>query len=214
MQVSSQLRTLDENDVRKAYKRWAPVYDVIFGKVVRDGVKHATARANSFSGRVLDVGVGTGLSLPHYGPQLSVTGIDLSSDMLERARARVEKAGNKNIEALLEMDASELQFPDHHFDLTVATYVLTVVPDPAKVMRELARVTKVGGTVLIVNHFSIENGLRGAVEKSFAKHAAKLGWRPEFPIDTVLTCENLRLTSIRAIKPMGIFTMLEFSKRA
>ena len=181
MQLQSSLQSMNANDVLKAYKRWAPVYDATFGKLVRAGVKQATARANAFSGKLLDAGVGTGLALPLYGPQLSVTGIDLSTDMLKRARMRVEKAGSTNIEALLEMDAGNLDFPDQYFDLTVAMYVLTVVPDPLNVMRELARVTKVGGTVLIVNHFSVENGLRGAVEKSFAKHATKLGWRPEFP---------------------------------
>jgi phosphatidylethanolamine/phosphatidyl-N-methylethanolamine N-methyltransferase len=213
MQVSTPLQKMDANDVRKAYKRWAPVYDATFGKLVRAGVKQATARANNFAGKLLDVGVGTGLALPYYGPQLSVTGIDLSAEMLARARARVEKAGNTNIEALLEMDAGELEFPDQQFDLTVAMYVLTVVPDPLKVMRELARVTKVEGTVLIVNHFSVDSGLRGTVEKSFAKHATKLGWRPEFPVDTVLVSDKLRLTSIRTIKPMGLFTMLEFRRQ-
>ena len=213
MRVSTPLQKMDANDVRKAYKRWAPVYDATFGKLVRAGVKQATARANNFAGKLLDVGVGTGLALPYYGPQLSVIGIDLSAEMLARARARVEKAGNTNIEALLEMDAGELEFPDQQFDLTVAMYVLTVVPDPLKVMRELARVTKVEGTVLIVNHFSVDSGLRGTVEKSFAKHATKLGWRPEFPVDTVLVSDKLRLTSIRTIKPMGLFTMLEFRRQ-
>ena len=213
MQIPMQLEKMDASDVRKAYKRWAPVYDATFGKLVTAGVRQATARANAFSGNMLDVGVGTGLALPHYGPQLAVTGVDLSADMLDRARARVEKAGNTNIVDLLEMDAGALEFPDHHFDLVVAMYVLTVVPDPVRVVHELARVTKTGGTVLIVNHFSVENGLRGAIEKSMAKHATKLGWRPEFPIDTLLVSDKLRMTSIRAIKPMGFFTMLEFRKQ-
>ena len=91
MQLPSSLQSMNANDVLKAYKRWAPVYDATFGKLVRAGVKQATARANAFSGRLLDAGVGTGLALPLYGPQLSVTGIDLSTDMLKRARLRVEK---------------------------------------------------------------------------------------------------------------------------
>ncbi|HEY4995119.1 MAG TPA: methyltransferase domain-containing protein, partial [Aestuariivirga sp.] len=92
------LRDMPAGDVIKAYRRWAPVYDATFGRLVRDGVKQATTRVNSFSGRLLEAGVGTGLALPHYGPQLSVTGIDFSADMLRRAHARVSKAGNKNIE--------------------------------------------------------------------------------------------------------------------
>ena len=103
-------------------------------------------------------------------------------------------------------------FPDNHFDVVVASYVLTTVPDPVKVIHELARVTKPGGAVLIVNHFSVENGLRGAIEKRLAKHASKLGWRPEFRYETLLASERLRLASIKAVKPLGFFTMLEFRK--
>ena len=214
MPHSPQLQKMDENDVRTAYRRWAPVYDATFGKLVTAGMRHATKQANRFSGRLLDVGVGTGLALPHYGPQLSVTGVDLSIEMLERARARIKKSHATNIEALLEMDAGNLRFPAESFDVAIASYVLTVVPDPAKVVHELARVTKPGGTVLIVNHFSVENGLRGAIEKGMAKHATKLGWRPEFPIDTLLVSEKLRLVSIRPVKPMGFFTLLEFKRMA
>ena len=212
MPHSPQLQKMDENDVRTAYRRWAPVYDATFGKLVTAGMRHATKQANRFSGRLLDVGVGTGLALPHYGPQLSVTGVDLSIEMLDRARARIKKSHATNIEALLEMDAGNLRFPAESFDVAIASYVLTVVPDPAKVVHELARVTKPGGTVLIVNHFSVENGLRGAIEKGMAKHATKLGWRPEFPIDTLLVSEKLRLVSIRLVKPMGFFTLLEFKR--
>jgi phosphatidylethanolamine/phosphatidyl-N-methylethanolamine N-methyltransferase len=210
--MHAQLQKLDENDVRKAYRRWAPVYDVVFGKVVEAGVKQAASRANEFSGKLLEVGVGTGLALRHYGPHLKVTGIDLSTDMLKLARKRMKKSSHGNIEALLEMDATSLAFQDNHFDIVVASYVLTVVPNPAKVIHELARVTKPGGTVLIVNHFSVESGLRGAIEKSLAKHAPKLGWRPEFRYETLLVSERLRLTSIKPVKPLGFFTMLEFRK--
>lgn len=214
MRDQSQLEKMDENDVRAAYRRWAPVYDATFGRLVKAGMRQATKQANNYSGKLLDVGVGTGLALPHYGPQLSVTGVDLSGEMLERAKLRVSKASSANIEALLEMDASHLKFADETFDIVMATYVLTVVPDPVKVVEELARVTKPGGTVIIVNHFSVENGLRGAIEKGFAKHATKLGWRPEFPLDTLLVCERLRLVSIRPVKPLGFFTLLEFKRMA
>ena len=212
MPENSQLEKMNESDVRAAYRRWAPVYDATFGRLVKAGMRQATKKANNFSGKLLDVGVGTGLALPHYGPQLSVTGVDLSGEMLERARARVNKFGSTNVEALLEMDASHLAFADETFDIVMATYVLTVVPDPVKVVEELARVTKPGGTVIIVNHFSVENGLRGAIEKGLAKHATKLGWRPEFPLDTLLVCERLRLVSIRPVKPLGFFTLLEYKR--
>ena len=210
--MPAKLQHINAADVRSAYKRWAPVYDATFGKLVTGGVKETVAVANRFSGRLLEAGVGTGLALPHYGPQLKVTGIDLSADMLKRARERVTKLKRQNIEALLEMDATQLEFPDGHFDVCVAMYVLTVVPDPARVMQELARVTKPGGTIIVVNHFSVTSGLRGAIEKSMARHSRKLGWRPEFPIDTVLACERMRLVSLRVVKPMGFFTLLEFRR--
>jgi phosphatidylethanolamine/phosphatidyl-N-methylethanolamine N-methyltransferase len=207
-----QLEKMDAGDVRKAYKRWAPVYDATFGRLVQAGVRQTVRRANDFSGRLLEVGVGTGLALPQYGDQLQVTGIDLSAEMLAKAHKRVAKAKRNNIEALIEMDATAQSFADASFDVAVAMYVLTVVPDPAKVMHELARITKSGGTVLVANHFSVENGLRGVIEKAAAKHATTLGWRPEFPIDTVLVSDQLRLTSIKQLKPMGFFTLLEFKR--
>jgi phosphatidylethanolamine/phosphatidyl-N-methylethanolamine N-methyltransferase len=207
-----QLEVMNAGDVRKAYKRWAPVYDATFGKLVKGGVKQAVARANLHSGRLLEVGVGTGLALPHYGEQLSVTGIDLSADMLARARKRVQLARRTNIEALEEMDAGHLEFPDASFDIAVAMYVLTVVPDPKQVMEEMARVVKPNGTVIVVNHFSVEGGVRGSIEKVAARHATKLGWRPEFPVDTVLACEKLRLVSLKPVKPFDFFTLLEFKR--
>jgi phosphatidylethanolamine/phosphatidyl-N-methylethanolamine N-methyltransferase len=205
-----QLQEMNPTDVRKAYKRWAPIYDATFGKIVSAGVKQTVARANQYTGRLLEAGVGTGLALPHYNAHLRVTGIDLSADMLEMARRKLAKSKKQNIEALLEMDATHMTFPDQHFDVSVAMYVLTVVPDPAAVMHELARVTKPGGRVLIANHFSVEGGVRGALEKGLSKQANKLGWRPEFPIDSVLVSDKLRLVSFRALKPMGFFTLLEF----
>ena len=198
------------DDVRVAYKRWAPFYDATFGKLVEAGVKQTVGRANQFSGRLLEVGVGTGLALPHYAENLTVTGIDLSADMLQRAKQRIKRKAARNIEALLEMDATAIEFPDGHFDVSVAMYVLTVVPEPAKVIHELARVTRPGGTVLIANHFSVESGLRGIVEKKMSKHAAKLGWRPEFPVDSVLVSDKLQLVSLKQLKPWGFFTLMEF----
>lgn len=208
------LAAIDEADVRQAYRRWAPVYDRTFGKFVEAAARQVTARANDFSGRLLEAGVGTGLALPHYGPQLTVTGIDLSPHMLARARERVKKRGQGNVEALLEMDATALAFPDGSFDVTVAMFVMTVVPDPAQVMRELCRVTKPGGRLLICNHFSVEDGLRGALERGLARYAARLGWRPEFPVDTILVCPQLSLLARSPLKPFGFFTLLEFHKQA
>lgn len=202
---------IDESAVKRAYRRWAPVYDVTFGQVADQGRRHAVEIINRRRGSVLEVGVGTGLSLPRYSRHLRVTGIDLSTDMLERARERALPL--PNVGGLFEMDASELQFEDDSFDTVVAMYVMTVVPDPEKVMRELQRVCAPGGEVVLVNHFSQEEGVRGWVEQRLAPLAKTLGWHPVFPIDRVLGYEGMRLTETFSLKPFGLFTMVRFIKQ-
>lgn len=213
MTATRKVVSMSDSDVRRAYKRWAPFYDHTFGKIVEAGVQQTVARANQFSGRLLEVGVGTGLALPLYGKSLSVTGIDLSADMLAKAQERAERKHISNIEALQVMDATATTFADESFDVAIAMYVLTVVPDPAAVMHEMARVVKVGGTVLVAGHFSTQ-GFTGVIEKSLAKQAPKLGWRPDFPIDNVLVSDKLRLVSLKPIKPLGYFSLLEFKRHA
>lgn len=203
---------LDETSVLSAYRRWAPVYDHTFGLVAAEGRKHAVEMINNRSGRVLEVGVGTGLSLPQYSKHLEVVGIDLSPEMLEKARSRVKKRSLKNVTGLYEMDAGHLTFSDSSFDTVVAMYVMTVVPDPEKVMRELARVCKPGGEVLLVNHFSQEEGVRGWVERRMAPFADQLGWHPLFDVNRVMVCDNLKLVERRALRPMGIFTMMRMKR--
>jgi phosphatidylethanolamine/phosphatidyl-N-methylethanolamine N-methyltransferase len=110
------------------------------------------------------------------------------------------------------MDAAEMSFPDNSFDVVVAMYVLTVVPDPKRVMRELQRVCKPGGEVIVVNHFSKTNGLRGVVEKALAPFASTLGWRPQFPMETLFNCEDLIVKGATELKPFGLFTLLRFEK--
>ena len=203
---------MDESAIKTAYRRWAPVYDNTFGWVASEGRKHAVEIINQSRGRVLEVGVGTGLSLPAYRRQLEIVGIDLSPEMLAKARERVAQLGLTNVTGLHEMDAGDLKFPDASFDTVVAMYVMTVVPDPEKVMRELARVCRPGGEVMIVNHFSTEEGMRGWVERRMAPFADKLGWRPVFEVERVLVCDDLKLVDKRGLRPMGLFTMMRFRK--
>jgi phosphatidylethanolamine/phosphatidyl-N-methylethanolamine N-methyltransferase len=205
---------MDNDAIKSAYRRWAPVYDKTFGFVAAEGRKHSVEIINRKSGRVLEVGVGTGLSLPSYAPHLEIVGIDLSPEMLDKARERVAEEGLDNVKGLYEMDAGDLEFEDESFDIVVAMYVMTVVPDPAKVMRELARVCRPGGDVIVVNHFSQDEGVRGWIERRMAPFADMLGWRPVFDIGQVMKCEDLRLVESRALRPLGIFTMMRFSKRA
>jgi phosphatidylethanolamine/phosphatidyl-N-methylethanolamine N-methyltransferase len=203
---------MDEAAVKTAYRRWAPVYDNTFGRVAAEGRKHAVELINARSGRVLEVGVGTGLSLPTYKRALEIVGIDLSPEMLQKARERVRAEGLTNITGLYEMDAGDLKFPDASFDTVAAMYVMTVVPEPEKVMRELARVCRSGGEVLIVNHFSTEEGMRGWVERRMAPFADKLGWRPVFDVERVMVCGDLELIERRGLRPLGLFTMMRFRK--
>lgn len=148
-----------------------------------------------------------------YGRHLEIVGIDLSPDMLEKARNRVANEALDNVAGLYEMDAGHLTFADNSFDTVVAMYVLTVVPEPERVMRELARVCKPGGEVLLVNHFSQEEGVRGWVERRMAPFADQLGWHPVFDVNRVLVCDDLKVLERRALRPMGIFTMLRMGKR-
>ncbi|ODA67725.1 putative methyltransferase YcgJ [Methyloligella halotolerans] len=203
---------MDTDSVLHAYRRWAPVYDTTFGKVAAAGRKHAVEMINRREGRVLEVGVGTGLSLPAYRNHLKVTGIDLSPEMLSKARDKVERLGLDFVEELHEMDATNLEFPDDSFDTVVAMYVMTVVPDPEKVMAELERVCAPGGEVILVNHFSQEDGFRGWFERRMAPLADQLGWHPVFPVETVLVRDDLRMTESHSLRPCGLFTMLRFTK--
>jgi phosphatidylethanolamine/phosphatidyl-N-methylethanolamine N-methyltransferase len=203
---------MDASAVRHAYRRWAPVYDFTFGQIAEAGRKHAVKIINSRKGRVLEVGVGTGLSLPCYGDHLTLTGIDLSPEMLDKAREKVERRGLDNIAGLYEMDAGALAFPDESFDTVVAMYVMTVVPDPERVMRELERVCAAGGEVILVNHFSQEEGVRGWFERRLAPFADLIGWHAVFELDRVIVCDDLRLVERRSLRPFGLFTMLRFVK--
>ena len=143
---------------------------------------------------------------------LTITGIDLSPEMLAKAQDKVERKKLGNVVALHEMDAGALAFPDESFDTVVAMYVMTVVPEPERVMRELERVCAAGGEVILVNHFSQDEGFRGLLRAEARAVRRSIGWRPVFELDQVLVCEDLRLAERRALRPFGLFTMLRFVK--
>ena len=212
--VTLQEAHLDETAVRVAYRRWAPIYDATFGMFSTKARLNVAEAINQGSGRVLEVGVGTGLSLPTYGRHLDVVGIDLAPEMLDRARERVAGANLDHVSGLYEMDAARLAFPDASFDTAVAMFVMTVVPDPDRVMSELARIVKPGGQVLIVNHFSQTHGIRGAVERGLAPFGDHLGFHPVFDVSRVTGHEKLSLLETRALRPFGFFTMLRLGRRA
>lgn len=171
------------DSVKAAYRRYARIYDGIFGPMLQPGRKALLKALGCKPGdRVLEVGVGTGLALPMYPPDVRVTGIDVSHEMLERARQRVAKRELKNVEALLEMDAEAMAFPDATFDKVVAMYVVSVVERPARLLEELHRVCKPNGEIFLVNHVRSQNRVIGAVEKSLARFSEALGWHPDFEL--------------------------------
>ncbi len=134
----------DRETVEQAYDRWAPVYDLVFGGVFSKGRKAAIQATNKIGGRVLEVGVGTGISLPQYAPHLRIFGTDISEAMLQKAKKRVDELKLKNVEGLAVMDAEKLEFPDNSFDVVMAQYVVTAVPNPEAALDEFARVLRPG----------------------------------------------------------------------
>ncbi|MBX9739128.1 MAG: class I SAM-dependent methyltransferase [Beijerinckiaceae bacterium] len=208
--------SLSHADVENAYARWAPFYDLVFTATMRPGRKAGAAAINRLSGRILDVGVGTGLELPMFSRELRITGIDLSDPMLEVARKRVASLGLDNVEDLRVMDAMQLTFPDASFDGIVAPYVLTVVPDPHKTLDEMLRVVKPGGEIVLVNHIGAESGPVAAVEAWLGRRAASLGWRPEFPWSIVQTWldahPDAALVERRTLAPLGLFTLVRIKR--
>lgn len=207
------LASINGAHVLAAYARWAPIYDWSFGAYTSGATRIGVAEVNGLPpGRVLELGVGTGISLPLYDRKHRLVGVDLSPDMLARARKRVAEEKLDHVEALHEMDAGNVTFPDASFDTAVAMYVITVVPDPDRVLAEMARVVRPGGRVILVNHFSVETGPRAHVERFLSRFSAKLGWRPNFPIERVLGRPELKLLERRAVKAFDLFTMLVFER--
>lgn len=205
---------MDLHAVEKSYARWAPIYDRTFGALTGVGRRRATALLSKLGGSVLEVGVGTGLALPLYGPNVSVTGVDYSAEMLEKARAKVEAEGLDRVTALRRMDARALEFPDASFDHVAAMHVISVVPEPERVMSEIARVLRPGGSVVIVNHFARDTGLLARAERLAAPLANLLGWHSDFDRARVLGEPNLTLVEECTLPPAGMMTLLRLVKAA
>jgi phosphatidylethanolamine/phosphatidyl-N-methylethanolamine N-methyltransferase len=211
---------IDKAGVAKAYARWAPVYDFVFGKVFANGRTLAITAAEQVcgqgGGRILEVGVGTGISLPDYARHNTIVGVDLSEPMLRKAHARVAEQGLHHVKALSVMDAMNMALPDGSFDVVVAQFVITAVPDPEATLDEFARVTRPGGEIVLVNHIGAESGPRWLFEFCFAPLARRLGWRPEFPFkrltDWAQRHGGVQLVERRPIKPLGHFSLIRFKR--
>jgi phosphatidylethanolamine/phosphatidyl-N-methylethanolamine N-methyltransferase len=203
---------LDAASVRDAYRRWAGVYDVVFGGVSAPGRRTAVAAVNRLSQtvgrRVLEVGVGTGLALPDYRPELEVVGIDLSREMLLKAQKRVAEENLTAVHGLMEMDAEAMAFADGSFDIAVAMFTASVVPDAKKLFAEMARVVRPGGQLLFVNHFAADKGFRWWLERSTAPLARILGWHPDFKLSDIFEADT-QIERMQSCPPISLFTLVE-----
>ena len=200
---------LDADSVRAAYRRWAGVYDTVFGGVSAFGRRRAVEAVNALPGiHVLEVGVGTGLALPLYSSAKRITGIDLSKEMLAFARSRVKSDGLTNVEALLEVDAETTGLEVGSFDIAVAMFVASVVPNPRLLLAEMRRVVRPGGHLLFVNHFAAERGPRWWVERALAPASRKLGWHPDFSHDALLPVDDQARAQFSSVPPLGLFTLV------
>jgi phosphatidylethanolamine/phosphatidyl-N-methylethanolamine N-methyltransferase len=207
---------LDKNTIAKAYARWAPIYDIVFGAVFERGRKASIGAAERIGGRILDVGVGTGISLTDYSHGNRIVGVDYSEPMLRKAQERVREHGLAHVEALTVMDAQHLGFRDGFFDAVVAQYVITAVPNPEATLDEFIRVLKPGGEIILVNHLGAETGFRRAFEQGFSPIARRLGWSPEFPWERLTRWaerDGVRLIERRPMPPLGHFSLIRFGKQ-
>src|SRR4030095_15885312 len=192
--------TAVENDfVTKVYEKLASVYDFTFGPVLHPGRVDAIERMGIRPGdRVLEVGVGTGINAALYPRDCSVTGVDLSSPMLEKARERVARKGIRNVR-LLQMDAANLKFADDTFDIVYAPYVISVVPDPVAVTREMCRVCRSGGRIVILNHFRSKSRVGAWLERMIAPFTLYLGFKSDLDLPAFLVPADLKASAIETV---------------
>jgi phosphatidylethanolamine/phosphatidyl-N-methylethanolamine N-methyltransferase len=192
---------MDLQDTLKTYRLFSGSYDFVFGPIFHPGRKAAVRIANAQPGqRILEVGVGTGLSLPYFRSDAEVTGIDVSTEMLAKAKKRA--AVLPQVKAIIEMDAERTDFADNSFDAVLALYVASVVPDPARFAAEMRRVCRPGGTIVIVNHFMSDNPLVRGFEKMLAPLAGKIGFHADFELDKFIDVGQL---TVREIRPSNLF---------
>ena len=205
--------TVVENDfVENVYDKIAKVYDLTFGPTLHPGRLVALEGMGIKPGdRILEVGVGTGINAPLYPSNCQVTGIDFSALMLEKARERVERKGLRNVR-LLEMDAANLSFPDNSFDIVYAPYVISVVPDPVQVVREMRRVCRPGGKFIVLNHFKSPNPLLARVERAISPFTVHIGFKSDLDLPGFLAQANIKPVSVQKVSFPRIWSLVTFVK--
>jgi phosphatidylethanolamine/phosphatidyl-N-methylethanolamine N-methyltransferase len=192
--------------VEKVYNRYSGFYDLIFGKVFNSGREMAPYLLDLFpQAKLLDVGVGTGLSFPLMPKNISITGIDLSQKMLHKAEERAKSLRMQNVE-LIKMDATRLEFPDHSFDRVLAAYFVSTVPDPVAVVKEMQRVCKPGGYLVFLNHFRHDNFLVGTFEKIISPLCYKVGFQTDLELDMLVRECELEIDVREKVGAFGLWS--------
>ena len=209
---------LDRRTVETAYARWAPIYDAVCGPVMVNSRRAAAKAAREVGGKILEVGVGTGLSFDDYDVTTEITGIDLCAPMLQKAREKMASGRYPYVRDVQQMDAHRMSFADATFDCVVAQFVITLVANPEQVLSECHRVVKPGGRIILVNHLYSEKGIAAAVERWAARRTRILGLRPEFPFARLQAWARAKadanLVERRKVAPFGIYTLVCFERAA
>jgi len=199
---------VENHFVEGVYDKLAKVYDLFFGPTLHPGRLRAIDRMNIQPGeRVLEVGVGTGINLSLYPRQATVTGIDFSSSMLEKARERAARPGASPVR-LLQMDAADLRFADNSFDVVYAPYLISVVPDPVKVAQEMHRVCRPGGRIIILNHFLSPNLILSRAERLISPATIHIGFKSDLDLPAFLAQADLRPLSIEKVNWPKIWSLV------
>ena len=197
------------DSIQSVYKRYAPYYDLVFGKLFDPGRRILIEQMECEGGEnILEIGVGTGISLLQYPNTTTVTGIDVSKEMLEKAEEKIKRAGASHVTVEL-MDAENMTFSDDSFDKIALMYVVSVVPSPEKLMREAKRVCKSGGEIMVLNHFSNNGKFVNFFEKKMAGLSEKLGWRPDFSIENFIKENELKVIKKTSVNMFGMWTVLK-----
>ncbi|AHE99000.1 class I SAM-dependent methyltransferase [Thioalkalivibrio paradoxus] len=206
---------MDLISIRKSYRRYARHYDVIFGRVFARGRRLALDTLAPVSGkRVLEVGVGTGISLPFYCTDSEVVGIDISREMLDVARRRLSAEDCPAVIGLAEMNAERLGFADDSFDAVVAMYVASVVPNPEQLFAEMWRVCRPGGQILVVNHFASRQWFLRTLERSLRPLSRAVGFRPDMELDHFVSVTGREPVAIEPASLFGYWKQVQFTKSA
>jgi len=189
--------------IEAVYDSYAGIYDWVFGKVFESGRERAPILLKLFPGaKVLEVGVGTGLSLPHCARQVDFVGIDLSQKMLDRASHRVAALGMPNVR-LAKMDATTLDFPDNSFDRVLAAYFISTVPDPVRVVHEMKRVCRPGGYLVFLNHFHSDNAVVRVFEKLLSPLFYRIGFKTDLELWDLMETTGLEVERLEKIDFLG-----------